>query len=86
VELFFWLLHLSGNSIWDFRPRMGDIHDNRPFLFLTRGVVKLFVGHEITCGQIPLITFVLGVELTPLKKPFHQTLEVRMTPQKFSNI
>ena len=36
-----------------------------------------------------LFTSVLGVELTPLKKPFHQILEVKMTPQngwQFSNI
>ena len=61
---------------------------NRPFLILIEDIVQSFFWHYFACGQLPLITFVLGVELTPLKRPFNLILEVKITPQKgcqFSN-
>jgi hypothetical protein len=51
------------------------------FKFKVRMLHSNFFGLNLLAVKFLLITFELGVELTPLKKPFHQLLEVKMTPQ-----
>ena len=53
---------------------MGKIHDNQPFLLFKQGGGMASFLNQLICGQFPLATFKLGVELKPLTKKIYSML------------